>query len=134
MEFFDGGFHAYGRASTLVDRSGTPLNIGPTRQVSAPPDIGLVFSREASWFLRMTFIGRVSNGIVVLPPDVHLSEGEEVEVRPVTSRPRARTGRELAAIWATKPRLPADEAESFARDIEDGRALLNRPPVPPVWE
>lgn len=81
----------------------------------------------------MTFIGRVSNGTIVLPPDAHLSEGDEVEVRPVATK-KAKTGRELAAIWATKSRLPADEAESFARDIENGRTLLNRPPNPPAWE
>ena len=31
----------------------------------------------------MTFIGKVSNGTVVLPPDAHLPDGAEVEVRPV---------------------------------------------------
>ena len=82
----------------------------------------------------MTFIGRVSNGTVVLPPDAHLPEGEVVEVRPLTEKRRAKTGRELAALWAAKPRLPAEEAESFARDVENGRALLNRPPAPPAWE
>ena len=82
----------------------------------------------------MTFIGRVSNGTVLLPRDAHLSEGEEVEVRPVAEKHKAKTGRELAAIWATKSRLPADEAESFARDIENGRAVLNRPPTSPAWE
>jgi hypothetical protein len=79
----------------------------------------------------MTFIGRVSNGNVVLPPDAHLREGEEVEVRPVTSQ-KAKTGRELAAIWATKPRLSPEEAESFAHDIEEARR--NLPPLKaPSW-
>lgn len=82
----------------------------------------------------MTFIGRVSNGTIVLPPDVHLSEGEEVEVRPITEKRRAKTGKELAAIWASKPRLPADEAESFAHDLEKGREFLNRPPTSSTWE
>jgi hypothetical protein len=81
----------------------------------------------------VTFIGRVSNGAVVLPPDAHLPEGVEVEVRPV-AKPKARTGRELAAIWAAKPRLPAEEAESFSRDVEDGRHRMNRPPASPAWE
>ena len=82
----------------------------------------------------MTFIGRVSNGTIVLPPDAHFPEGEEVEVRPVAGKRRAKTGRELAIIWAATPRLSADEAESFTREVENGRARLNRPPVPPVWE
>ena len=82
----------------------------------------------------MTFIGKVSNGTVVLPRDADLRDGEEVEVRPIKSKARAKTGRELAAIWAAKSRLPADEAESFARDIENGRAMLNRPPMSHTWE
>ena len=82
----------------------------------------------------MTFIGKVSNGTVVLPPNAHLPDGEEVEVRPIAAKRRARTGRELALIWATSPRLPVDEAESFARDIENDGALLNRPPSSRAWE
>jgi hypothetical protein len=82
----------------------------------------------------MTFIGKVSNGTIVLPPEANLPEGEEVEVRPLAAKRRAKTGRELAVIWATRSRLPADEAESFARDIENGQALLNRPPISPKWE
>ena len=105
--------------------------VNPTNHMR---DIGLVFAREAASFFPMTFIGRVSHGAVVLPPDAHLLDGEEVEVRSVTWKGRAKTGRELAAIWAAKPRLPADEAESFARDIENGRAVLNRPPSSRNWE
>lgn len=81
----------------------------------------------------MTFIGRVSNGTIVLPPGAHLSEGEEVEVRPVAEARKAKTGRELATrAWAGRPRLSPEEAESFARDIEEARR--NLPPVKsPDW-
>lgn len=81
----------------------------------------------------MTFIGRVSNGTIVLPPDAHLSEGEEVEVRPMEATRRPRTGRELAArAWVRRPQLSPMEAESFARDIEEGRRSL--PPLKsPDW-
>lgn len=81
----------------------------------------------------MTFIGRVSNGTIVLPPDTNLSEGEEVEVRPVGVKRRAKTGRELATrAWARRPRLSPEEAESFARDMEEGRR--NLPPLKsPDW-
>lgn len=90
------------------------------------------FRHSSTYFSGMTFIGRVSNGAVVLPPDAHLAEGEEVEVRPVATQRRAKTGRELAAIWATKPRLSPEEAESFARDIEEARR--NLPPLKaPDW-
>lgn len=33
----------------------------------------------------MTFVGKVLNGTIVLPADVHLPEGAEVEVRPIAS-------------------------------------------------
>jgi hypothetical protein len=81
----------------------------------------------------MIFIGRVANGAIVLPPDAHLTEGEEVEVRPVTSKHGAKTGRELATrAWARHPRLSPEEAESFARDIEEARRGL--PPLKsPDW-
>ena len=81
----------------------------------------------------MTFIGKVSNGTVVLPPDTHLSGGEGVEVRPVGSKHKAKTGRELATrAWALRPRLSPEEAESFGRDIEEARR--NLPPLKsPDW-
>lgn len=82
----------------------------------------------------MTFIGRVSNGTILLPPEAHLSEGEAVEIRPISATHRAKTGRELAAIWADSPRLPADEAANFARDVEAGHTKLNRPPTTRNWE
>jgi hypothetical protein len=81
----------------------------------------------------MTFIGKVSNGTVVLPPNTPLAEGEEVEVRPVGTRLSPKTGRELATrAWVRRPRLSPDEAESFARDIEEARRRL--PPLKsPDW-
>lgn len=81
----------------------------------------------------MTFIGRVSNGTIVLPPGAHLSEGEEVEVRSVETTRRPKTGRELATrAWARRPRLSPAEAESFAGDIESARRTL--PPLKsPDW-
>jgi hypothetical protein len=81
----------------------------------------------------VTFIGKVSNGTIVLPPGAHLSEGEEVEVRPLGTKHRARTGRELSTrAWVRWPRLSPEEAESFARDIEEARR--NLPPLKsPDW-
>lgn len=47
---------------------------------------------------------------------------------------RAKTGAELAArAWTRAPRLSPEEAESFARDVEEGRDVLNRPPVAGPW-
>jgi hypothetical protein len=81
----------------------------------------------------MTFIGKVSHGTIVLPSDAHLREGEEVEVRPISSQHRAKKGRELATrSWARRPRLSPEEAESFARDVEESRR--NLPPFKsPDW-
>ena len=35
----------------------------------------------------MSYKGTVKNGVVVLPPEVRLAEGTEVEVTPVSARP-----------------------------------------------
>ena len=35
----------------------------------------------------MTYVGKVQNGVVVLPPDAHLPEGVEVTVEPVGPAP-----------------------------------------------
>ena len=82
----------------------------------------------------MTFIGKVANGTIVLPPDAHLPEGAEVEVHTLVAKAKPKTGRELAAIWASKSRLPVDEAERLARDVEAGRTTMNRTPSSPAWE
>ncbi|MGH7944639.1 MAG: hypothetical protein ACREH8_11035 [Opitutaceae bacterium] len=34
----------------------------------------------------MIFIGKVSNGTILLPPGAHLPEGAEVEVRPIAAK------------------------------------------------
>ena len=56
------------------------------------------------------------------------------EIMPLVSAGGAKTGAELAAIWANHPRLPMDEAASLARDLEAARDALNRPPSSPTWE
>ena len=43
-----------------------------------------------------------------------------------------RTGAEIAAQWDDLPHLPPEEAEAFARDIEEARREL--PPLPDLWE
>ena len=63
----------------------------------------------------MTFIGKIANGTVVLPPGVSLPEGTEVRVEPVvparanTRHDRATALRKLAAAM---PELPADLAKN----------------------
>jgi len=59
----------------------------------------------------MSYLGTVQNGVIVLPPDVHLPEGAEVEVTPRELAPEDDPF--LAAVLrATKPRphWPADYA------------------------
>lgn len=79
----------------------------------------------------MILMGKVFKGAIVLPPDAHLPEGAEVEVRTLEAKPRAKTGRELAKrAWTRRPRLSSAEAESFARDVETARSHL--PPLKPL--
>ena len=44
----------------------------------------------------------------------------------------ARTCEELAQRWEKLERLPAEEAEAFATDVERARASL--PPPTPAWD
>jgi len=54
----------------------------------------------------MSFAGTVRNGVVVLPPEVHLQEGERVEVIPAPSPEEQFVLRETAAAGT----LPGDLA------------------------
>ncbi|HEX6749048.1 MAG TPA: hypothetical protein VF092_17245 [Longimicrobium sp.] len=53
------------------------------------------------------------------------------ELRPV---PTGRRVSELAEIFASLPRLGADEAEAFGRDIDAAREEQNSVPVRDPWE
>ena len=63
----------------------------------------------------MTFIGKIANGTIVLPPELHLPEGTEVRVEPIVPS-LAKSRRERAAILrqlaAAAPELPADLAKN----------------------
>jgi hypothetical protein len=50
---------------------------------------------------------------------------------PSASAPALTCG-ELADRWVALERLPADEANSFADDVEQGRLTL--PPLRPAWD
>lgn len=59
----------------------------------------------------MSFAGRVQNGVVVLPPEVHLEDGEMVEVIPVAVSPEERfLLRETAQVRTTPGGMPDDLA------------------------
>ncbi len=65
----------------------------------------------------MVLVGKVSNGTVILPPDSHLAEGTEVEVRPLPAGdPSALSDAvtdltdELVRLAAQTRGLPADLA------------------------
>ncbi|MSU25053.1 MAG: hypothetical protein EXS32_14695 [Opitutus sp.] len=55
---------------------------------------------------------------------VVLLEAGEPVAKIVPVLPRAKTGREIAASGRARARLSREEAEAFARDIEDGRRNL----------
>ncbi len=52
--------------------------------------------------------------------------------RIVPVQPVRRTAAEIAALWDNLPHLTPEEAESFARDIEQARREL--PPLQDPWE
>lgn len=60
----------------------------------------------------MSFIGRVSNGTIVLPPDSHLPEGTEVRVELLASGARSLAER-YAGLIGIADDLPADLAENI---------------------
>lgn len=48
--------------------------------------------------------------------------------------PKAITGKELAEIWDTLPHLSPEEADEFAKDLEEIRKVMNKPPEAPSWD
>ncbi len=58
-------------------------------------------------------------------------EGRPIATLVPVDRPAA-TCEELAARLAAIPRLPPDEAEAFANDIEEG--IRNLPPLKSPWD
>ena len=63
----------------------------------------------------MTFIGKITNGAIVVPPEAHLPDGTEVRVEPVAPS-AAKSRRERAAalrkLAAALPELPTDLAKN----------------------
>lgn len=60
----------------------------------------------------MTFIGKISHGTVVLPPDANLPEGTRVRVEPLTATARKLTER-YASLIGIADDLPADLARNL---------------------
>ncbi len=52
----------------------------------------------------------------------------------VPAAPGAITGKELAEIWDSLPHLSQDEADEFAKDVEEAREAMNQPPEAPAWD
>ena len=64
-------------------------------------------------------------------PAVLMREGRAVAtLNPLPDRPL--TSEELAARWAKRDRLPPEEANAFADDIESARR--NLPPLKSAWD
>ena len=69
----------------------------------------------------MSYLGTVQNGVIVLPPDVHLPEGAEVEVTPRELTPE--DDPLLATILRLakpRPHLPADYALNHGHYLRGG--------------
>ena len=83
----------------------------------------------------MSTLAEIEAAVSTLP----LPELRELEDYVVTSRQRreragAFTGRDAIRLWQEMEHLPPDEAEAFARDVEEGRRMMNQPPKPLEWE
>lgn len=63
----------------------------------------------------MTFIGKVSNGSVLLPPGIHLADGTEVQINPIApplAPDRKARVAALRQLVASLDDLPADLAKN----------------------
>jgi len=60
-----------------------------------------------------------------------LDDKPVAEIRPV---PKGITGAEALEIFRSRPRLTPEEAEAFARDIEEAREEMNKRPIRDPWE
>ncbi|HUG10562.1 MAG TPA: hypothetical protein VMM36_06090 [Opitutaceae bacterium] len=69
----------------------------------------------------MVFVGKVSNGAVILPPDAHLPDGAEVEVRTLAARAESRDAGEA---WRFPDGLHLGE---FCVPEEEWRLIANDP-------
>ena len=67
----------------------------------------------------MILVGKVSNGTVILPPDAHLPEGAEVEVRPVGTKGETAP---RTAVWHFPD---GRHLGGFRAPAEDWRLLAN---------
>jgi antitoxin (DNA-binding transcriptional repressor) of toxin-antitoxin stability system len=71
---------------------------------------------------------RIASGDTIV---VVSDKGPLAEIRPL---PQPETPESLAAKFAALPHLTPEEAESFGRDIEEGRRWLDQLPVGDPWE
>ena len=61
----------------------------------------------------MTYLGTVSNGVVILPLEARLPEGAQVRVEPIAdAAPPESVGKKLLALAGTVKDLPEDFAEN----------------------
>lgn len=63
----------------------------------------------------MTFVGKISNGAVLLPPGTHLAEGTEVRIEPIAPPPSPERKARVSALRklaASLDGLPADLAKN----------------------
>ncbi len=70
----------------------------------------------------MTYVGTISKGVVILPPDANLEDGTKVRVEPMPSGFNARTlGQRLMRFAGTATGLPTDLARNHDHYLH-GRA------------
>jgi prevent-host-death family protein len=62
-----------------------------------------------------------------------IKRGNKVVAQLIPAKPPV-LGNDLPEIFANMPRLSPEEAEAFARDIEEGRDWLRKMPHEDPWE
>ena len=83
----------------------------------------------------MSTLAEIEAAVATLPlPELRELEGYVVISRQRKERAGAFTGRDAILLWQEMEHLPLGEAEAFARDVEEGRRMMNQPPKPLKWE
>ena len=77
------------------------------------PLILVALERKKGYLMAMNYVGKVKNGVVVLPPGLDLKDGAEVELTPVMSERATEDFTDaLLRIARRTKNLPADLARN----------------------
>ena len=75
----------------------------------------------------------VINRVVYRGDTAILTRNGKAVARIVPEKSKGLAGTELAEILSKRVRMPREEADAFAKDIEEGRRLYNKPETRDLW-